>query len=1177
MDALLQPTGLLRRVLLSLAACAAILYAQGTSGNITGQVIDPTGLGVPGARVTATNVATNVASSATSTETGNYNITVVPGVYRVTAVADGFKRNVRTDVTVTAAATVRVDAVLELGAVAESVEVSGALLSVQSENAKVTTSVENKFVDELPLVVGGRMRSPYDLLEVAAQVMSSGDTEMSLGGAQSRSWNATLDGLGITTNRPAERFEIGYSAPSLEAITEFAVDTSGFKAEYGQAAGGVITFSSRSGTNAFHGTAYDFLRNQKLDARRFFEGQKSVYKQNDFGAAGGGPIRIPKIYDGRNRTFFYLAYEGFRNRVGANAVITSVPTPEMYEGDFSQWVDRSNKLLQIYDPATTRANPAGAGFIRDLFPNNRIPKARFSSFTQKVIPYARDVKPNRGGQPGAIDYVRNNWISTGGTILSPQDKGSAKIDHVLSDSHRLSFFMNISKYRDSVGADGPPGLPRPLWNGTIMTFNTQAYRLTYEWIISPKVLNQFNIGGNLFYKVQQTPNATGGWKQKLCMANVIDCDRNFPNMSFTEFTSWGGTAASGHEQPMWALKDDLSYTRGNHTLKFGFQYQTQPSTGFGEQNISGQAGFSFLSTSVPGDTSFRSGSSFASFLLGDAVSGATETVRDSTLVYPYYGFYAQDDWRISRRLTLNLGVRWDLSVAPHAVNDWYSDFTPDKPNPAVNNHPGALRFAGFGEGRENSRTLVDGWYKGIGPRLGLAYSLSSKTVVRTAFGRSFGRVTVTRDSGHYQGFFSRYNFSTSDQGITPAFNWDKGLPPYPLPLSVDPKAKLDPANANNDEVHYHQRKDATRSPESLYWTFSLQREIAGNTVLEVGYSANIGTHLKGSLLNINQVPTPIWDAYVQRLGDQAARNLLRSDIRSSAALAAGVPIPYPNFIDPKVQSYRTVNQALRPYPQYLNVVTGVRGNGDHTGHSSYHSLIVKATRRYHSGLAFEWNYVLSKLLTDTDSQVEGNGTAQDHYNRRLEKSIGEYDQTHALKFSTVYELPFGNGRRFLSSSHSAVNAVLGGWRVGSMASYASGFPMRITRNNPLPIFNWDTRPVITTYANWRGAVRGDKFDPATDRFLNRDVFPAQPLVFGNMTRHNPKVRSLPIFDENISLAKRFSLGERLSLDFRWEAFNLFNRVRFSSGGTNLDGATFGVVTSQSNSPRRMQVGLKLYW
>ena len=243
-------------------------------------------------------------------------------------------------------------------------------------------------------------------------------------------------------------------------------------------------------------------------------------------------------------------------------------------------------------------------------------------------------------------------------------------------------------------------------------------------------------------------------------------------------------------------------------------------------------------------------------------------------------------------------------------------------------------------------------------------------------------------------------------------------------------------------------------------------------------------------------------------------------------------------------------------------------------------MIFKATRRYSNGLAFEWNYVFSKLLTDVDSFSEGGGTTQDHYNRRMEKSIGEFDQTHALKMSTVYELPFGKGRPYLSSSQrrrERISGRLEDWE--AIMTYSSGFPVRLTRNNPLPIFNRDTRPTVTSYDDWRGPIQGDKFDPATDRFLNLAVFPTQPTDFGNVTRHNPKVRSFAGFNENVSLAKTFSITERFRLDFRWEAFNLFNRVQFGIAATslNLNSTTFGVVNTQDNESRRMQVGLKLYF
>jgi hypothetical protein len=1150
------------------------LRGQGTLGNITGSIIDPTGAAIPGAVIVATNVATNVSSSTTASSTGDYSIPLYPATYRITVEAAGFKRYVRDNVTVTAGATVRLDARLEVGAVTETVEVSGSLLTVQSENAKITTAVENKFVDELPLVVGGAMRSPFDLVRIAAQVMQRGASNMSIGGGQTRAWDATLDGLSVGTNRSADQQEIAYNTPSVEAITEFAVDSGGFKAEYGFAGGGVITFSSKSGTNNFHGTMFNFLRNEKLDARGFFPTQRSVYKQNDFGASIGGPVILPKLYHGRNRTFFFGAYEGFRNRVGGNHIILSVPTPEMYQGDFSHWVNPAGNLLTVYDPDTTRPNPAGSGFIRTPFPNNRIPVSRFSEMARSILPFGQQFAvPNRAGPIGTVDYVRNNYITTQGTILEPQDKASLRVDHLLTDRHRLAYFVNVSSYRQRVGRGGPPGLPVPLWTGQIQDFDTQQHRVTYDWVVSPTMVNHFTIGGNKFFKDSYSPSwaEDNNWSSRIkCFPNVIDCDRNFPQITFTEFANWGGAARNGTAQPHWAMKNDLTWNRSKHTFKFGFAFQSQRANGFGEQCIMGCADFSFLNTGIPGDTRFVSGSSFASFLLGHAIGGGTETVRFVEQTYNYYGFYAQDDWRLTRKLMLNIGIRYDYTAPPFSPKDEYSDFTPDRPNPAVNGYPGALRFAGFGPGRENRRSLVPSWWGGIGPRIGLAYALNNKTTLRSAFGRSFSRVTVVSGSGHFAGFIGHYRFTSADQGVTPTFLWDQGLPPYPLPPI------LDPAFSNNQNVDHWQLRDAARAPENFYWTFNIQREIVPNTVVEIGYSANVGTHLQAGLVNLNQVPTAIWHHYVNLLGPTQARNLFNSDINSALARQLNVPIPYPNFTDPSVQQLRSVAQALRPYPQYLSINTGAQG-GDKSGHSSYHSLIVKATRRYSSGLAFEWNYVLSKLITDADSYAAGNNQSMDQYNRRLEKSIGQFDQTHVAKFSTVYELPFGRGKRWGSSSPALVRGILGNWRISATQFYSSGFPVGLARNNPLPIFNGFTRPVVDSYDNWRPQVRGNKFDPAVDRFLDISVFPSQPLDFGNVTRFNPKVRTFPIFSENVSIAKSFVFTEAKRLDFRWEIFDMFNRVAFNPGNTNLNNINFGVVTSQANDPRRMQVALKLYW
>jgi hypothetical protein len=1158
------------KVSLFLMVSTCALWAQTERGNITGNVTDSSAAAVPAAMVAITNLATNQATIVLTTTAGDYNAAnLVPGTYRIEVSSSGFKKSVRDKVTLTAASTVRVDVRLEVGQVSESVEVVADIAQVQTENAKITTAVQNKLVDELPLVVGNALRSPFNLVSITPEARGGGG-QLALGGGQARAWEATLDGVSVATNRSADANEIAYNAPSLEAITEFAVDTNGFKAEYGQAGGGIMTFSSKSGTNDFHGVAYDFLRNEKLDARGFFAPTRAVYRQNDFGATAGGPMWIPKIYNGRDRTFFFFSYEGFRNRVGGNDLIRSVPTPEMYEGNFTNWVDQNNRQLIIYDPATTRANPSGSGFIRVPFANNMVPQARFSSFAKLWAGFGQPVKPNRGAVPGTSDYVRNNYLSTGGSIVSPQNKYSLKVDHAWTSNHRTAFFYNNSNFNQAIGPGGPPGLPLPLWDGQVQTFETEAFRMTYDWTLSPRMLNHFAIGGNMFYKVSASANATGGWRDKICMKNVPDCDINFAAATFTGLNSWGATSFNGTEQPLWSIKEDLSYIRSSHTLKFGFAFQSQRANGYGQQDISGRAGFSFLGTSVPAATGNTSGNAFASFLLGDAQTGRTETNRFVAQLYQYYGFYAQDDWRLSRRLTLNFGLRYEFTKPPvENEGDKYADFTPDRPNPAVNNYPGALRFAGFGPGRENVRSLVPGWYGGWGPRIGLAYTLNQKTVLRTAFGRSFSKVTVVGGSGHFYGFIGQYDFASGDQGVTPAFRIDDGLPAYPLPPN------LDPAFQNNLNVDYWQPQDAVRAPENLYWTFSLQRQLSSSTVLEAAYNASVGTHLQTGLVNINQVPTPILDSLVSRFGAQQAVSILNSAAGGALAQQAGIGLPYANFTNPTIQrTTRSVAQSLRPYPQYLAVRTGNQG-GDKSGHSSYHAVVLKAERRYSSGLTFQWNYTFSKLLTDSDS-YDGSSTSQDQYNRRVDKSIGRFDQTHALKLSTIFELPFGQGRRWMNIGGIG-NAILGGWRIGAIQSYFSGFPIQLTRNNPLPIFNGGTRPFISSYENWRAPLKGDEFDPAVDRFLERSVFPVQPIAFGNSTKYNPKVREFPIFNENISLAKSFALGESRRIDFRWEAFNLFNRVRFGTGSTSLNSNTFGVVTNQGNDARQMQVALKLYW
>jgi hypothetical protein len=1150
-------------------AAAALCMAQSERGSITGVVTDASQAAVPNAPVKVVNMGTNAVTSVAATSSGEYSAANLgPGTYRVEVSTPGFQSAIIDGITLSAGATVRVDVRLQVGGVTQTVEVQSQNAQIQTEDAKITTAVSNTLVDQLPLVVGGAMRSPFDLVATVPEAKNG--TNLALGGGQGGAFAATFDGVSVNTNRQGNTTETSYLTPSLEAITEFAVDTNGFKAEYGQAGGGVISFASKSGTNEVHGSAYDFVRNDYVDARGFFAPTKGVYRQNDFGGSMGGPVWIPKVYNGRNRTFFFVAYEGFRNRQGSPGQISSVPTPEMYRGDFSNWVNSKNQLIPIYDTATTRANPSGSGSIRDPFPGNIIPVQRFSAVSNQYIALAKSVVvPNRPGiVPGTIGYVSQNYISGGGSSAESTTKVSAKIDHAINSKHRVSYLFNRGSDLVQPGASGPAGLPVPFNGFSQSSFAADLHRVSYDWTVSPRMFNHFSMGFNTFNKDAFSVNVGKNWKSKVCILNAVDCNVNLGNVSFSEFSSWGGAADNGTEQPRRAFKDDFSYIRGSHSLKFGFTYDHQEANGFGQQNIAGQAGFSFLETAVPGATSATSGSSFASFLLGYGDSGATETVRYLRQVYRYWGFYAQDDWRLSRKLTINFGMRYEFTLPPIAGGDQYSDFSPTTPNPAVNNYPGALIFAGDGPGRQGVRSLIPGYYGAISPRLGLAYSPDAKTTIRAGAGRSFGRVTVLASSSHYLGFIGQYAFASTNQGITPAFNWDQGLPPYPLPPQINP------AFANNGNVDYWNGQNSTRPAEYDNWTVSVQREIRPHLTVELDYNAATGSRLNAGLMNINQVPMTVVDGLIAKYGTTQAISLLNSSITSPAAVAAGFTPPYANFTNSAVQRSQTVSQSLRAFPQYLTV-DAAAGGGDRTGHSTYHAGILKINHRLSGSLLFQGSYGFSKILTNADS-FSGSSGSEDAGNRALERSVGAFDQTHTVKLSTVFDVPFGKGKRWLAKGGLASH-VVGGWRLSAIQAYNTGFPIGVTSNGTLPIFNGANRPLVTTY-DWRAPVSGSSFDPNKDKYLDASVFPVQPVgILGNSPRKNSKVRVFPTLNENVSLAKTFSVTERLRVDVRAEAFNVFNRVVFGGPQTSLNSSTFGVISSQANSPRQMQGGLKLYW
>ena len=522
---------------------------------------------------------------------------------------------------------------------------------------------------------------------------------------------------------------------------------------------------------------------------------------------------------------------------------------------------------------------------------------------------------------------------------------------------------------------------------------------------------------------------------------------------------------------------------------------------------------------------------------------------------------------LNDKFVFNYGVRYEFTTPPVAGGDQYSELDPSKPNPGVNNYPGALIFAGEGEGREGVRSLIPGYYGAIAPRVSGAYSINNKTTIRGGVGRSYGRVTVISGTSHFAGFIGQYEFLNGDNGVTPTFMLDQGIPAYPLPPQINP------AFSNNLPIDYWNGAEALTPATYDNWTISAQREVRRGMTIEFDYNGSKGSQLQANLLNLNQVPLSAVNDLIARLGPTAAVALLNMQANSPAAVAAGIKIPYPNFTDPAIQTTRSVAQALRPYPQYSTVNTTNSG-GDKTGKSMYHAAVIKLTQRMTNGFLFQGSYTYSKLMTNADT-FSGSTGSLDTAQPELEYSIGRLDQTHSIRLNTVYELPWGPGKRWLQDG--ALSHIIGGWRIAAIQTYSSGFPLGVTTGAaPLAIFNGTNRPNVTG-EDWRAPIAGDEFNPLVDRYLNRAAFSAPFAQLGNAPRRNGSVRRPWNLSENISLAKTITMTSQLRLDVRMEAFNLFNRVVWGEPNTDFNNNNFGLVTTTANSPRQMQFGLKLYW
>jgi Carboxypeptidase regulatory-like domain len=1131
------------RIVLCLLLSAVAGWSQTSTGAIVGNVFDSTGAVVTGASITLTNSDTDVSRTVTSNEAGGYTVSLLPpGEYRIEVNAQGFKKYSQAGVQLRVQQQARVDIQLQVGELTESVQVHADAALVETTASSVGKVVDNKRIMELPL----NTRNVYTLINLTPGVTGSignqhNAVSYSVNGSRGGTFGTLVDGS--PADFPTVNGFAGLSVfPSVDAVAEFKVQAQNYSAEFGRSVTSVLNLVYKSGGNDFHGSAYEFLRNSVLDANNFFNNTRGVplasFKRNQFGGTLSGPVR-------HNQTFFLVAFEGLRQRQFRDT-LTTVPTDKQRIGDFSETRAGLTQQINIFDPSTTRPNPNGSGSIRDQFPGNLIPAARFDPVARNVLNYYP--RPNQAGDPGT---QRNNFYNSGAASVNT-DNADFRVDHNLNQAQRL---YGRFSYRKSF--DGPPqlfpgdlGIAEGRINQNDFGRNAVA---DYTNTLNPSsVLNvRVSFARNRFLYDNQ---GLGFVPSSLGLPQTLDSavDRlMFPRFGVSGQVSIGG---SDHRQSgfnNYGLTGSYSKITGKHSLKAGYDGRMLRINVW-EARAAGTFNFNAGFTQGPNPTaaSATAGYGLASFLLGTGSDGNFYQNWKNVASQSFYqAFYIQDDWRVTRKLTLNIGIRYDFDTPRTERYDRLSWFDPGLRSPLAGkvagfpNLNGGLRFVAV-DG--NDRTQFNGDWNNIAPRLGFAYQVDNRTAIRGGFAQLFGPSTLAA-----QGTVGPYGFRVETPWVT---TLDNGLTPYntlrnPFPAGFPPVPGASQGALTAIGSLLEAPLSNTNTPYTLQYNLTIQHELPGRILIETAFVGNRGRQLsrggEGGY-TLNQV-----DPQYLALGS-ALNELVDNPFYGT--VSGGV------LVAPKISRA----QLLRPYPQF-DAIHPLFFQG---ANSEYNSLQVSFSRRFSKGLLFEGNYTWAKAIDEGTSY-------QDSYNTRASRGVSSVHVPQRLIFSGVYELPVGRGRAFGSSMSRPVEMLIGGWQVNGILNVQSGSALGISGRNTVNLFT----EAFRVNSNGRNPVlEGDAHD-RLNRWFDTTVFsqPA-PYTFGNVSPLIANLRNHHINNVDLSLFKQFTITEKLRIQFRAEAFNAFNRVRFSSPNTDVNGgANFGKVTSQSNDPKQMQFGLKLLW
>ncbi len=1131
---------------------SAALMAQTNTGSMSGTVTDPNGASVPNARVVAADTVNGFKEETLTSEAGLYVFPRLPvGTYEVSAELAGFKKLIHSGVEVRVATRQELDLRLEVGEVQQTVDVKGNLQLLETTSAMRGQNLSSTFLTTLPFFSGG-IRNPRGFVGYMPGVNQTNTTgEITVSGAGARSQELLIDGA---SNTNPESGGTSFNFPAAEMFGEFKLLTSTFDAEYGRFGGGIEIYVTKSGTNAFHGTAFLNMRRDIWEANAWALNAAGRIRPkdrfNEQGVAGGGPVWIPKVYDGRNKTFFYMTYSKDKRPVSTSAALSTVPTVLEKQGNFSQLP--ASQI--IYDPNTT------SGSTRTPFPNQIIPKDRFSKIALNLISTIPD--PTRPSLISNYDNVNS--------LLYDRAVWSLKLDHAFSANNRFAFTLTEEKEL----SDSLTSFPGPLGQGLQNFQRPDNWRFNHDLVLKPTLLLHTTFGYSRYRQVWSNPYQKG-FASKFGFPGITGDSDATPRVQFTGadgFTAWGvqdGKVNNGSQfNVTYHFSQQLSWIRGKHEFKMGYDIRrlqtTSAPSSLDLAGSNGQYTFARAQTALPTNLS-GTGNAFASLLLGlpDNANRVALPVIIGNIRYGYHAGFFQDTWKLHPRLTLSLGFRYEVPIGWHDLDGNYSGLDLKTPNPAAGNLPGAIAFFGQGAGRTGQLRPYPTDFRDLGPRLGFSYRLSDRTVIRGGYGIYY-QTLGNGGCGCRVGFANPIQINSD--GVNGALQWDNGIAPPP---GFKPPPVFDQAAFLNTSPDVFSANFG-QAPRIQSWSFGIQHEVK-KFLLDVSYVGNRGRGLNSTTL-LNQLP----------VSSLSLGSLLQKSITDPAVVQAGYKLPYAGFVG-------TLAQSLRPYPQYFDI--SERNSG--IGRSWYDALQARFERRFG-----DWQlmaaYTYSKSLglahyRQIFSQNFGssgyNVAAQDNYNYKEMKSFSPFHTPHVLNILNSYDLPFGRGKKFVNTDKFAANLLVSNWTISSLQQYKSGALILVQApSNTIGtgvLFtqfkkaNVGTGPILT------GIDRTtlDPNNPAT-RWFNAAAFtvPGQ-FELGNASQYFGDFRNPPIMTENLSIQKRMQFpihGDRtIDLIYRADAFNLFNRTNFGGIVGTIGNPNFGRPTGPQDGPRLITMGVRL--